>query len=116
MTMTCGRRRCGTLVREILDRVLGRRGGEHDGGLRIAQRRIETFGVPGQFGREQRHRDGARLDRRVEPGDIVDALRREDRDALAATRGLLHARTDGVQPDTELGPGHFAVCPSVARL
>ena len=53
----------------------------------------------------------ARLDRRVETGDIVDALRREDRNPLAATGGLLHARTDGLQPDPELGPGHFLGVP-----
>ena len=95
-----------TLIREILDGVLGSRGREHDGRLGIAKRRIETFGVPGQFGCEQGHRDGARLDRRVEPGDIIDALRRENRYALTTARGLLHERTDGVQADAELGPGH----------
>ena len=87
---------------EILDGNLGRRGRQHDGRLGIAKRRMETFGVPGQFGREQRHRDGARLDRRVEPRDIVDALRRENRDALTAGRSLLNARTDGLQADAEL--------------
>lgn len=85
-----------------------RGGGREQGrGLRVAQRGIQALGVPGQFRGEQRDRDGSGLDGRVEPGDVVDALRREDRDALATARDLLDARADGFQPDTELGPGHL---------
>lgn len=92
---------------ELLDRIPRDGGGEQDAGLRIAQRRVQPLGMPGQFRGEQRDRDGARLDRRVEPGDVVDALRRQHRNALTATGHLLDARADGFQPDTELAPGHL---------
>ena len=78
-----------------------------DRGLRIAQRSFETFRVAGQFRGEQRHRDGTGLDRCIETGDVLDALRREDGDPVAETRELLHARTDSLQSDTEFGPGHL---------
>jgi hypothetical protein len=48
----------------------------------------------------------SRLVRRVETRDVVDALRRKDCNPLTATCGLLHARTDGLQPG-ELSPGHL---------
>ena len=58
MTMTCGLRQLREVGQEALDRVLGRRCRQDESGLRIAKRRIETFGVAGQFGGEQRHRNG----------------------------------------------------------
>src|SRR5208282_1166351 len=48
-----------------------------------------------------------RLDRRVETRNVVDALRRKDGNAFAATCGLLHARTDCLQPGPELSPSHL---------
>src|ERR1700758_2346294 len=67
-----------------------------------------------QFRCEQRHRNGPRLDRCEESGDIVEALRREHRYPVTASGDLLQVRTDGSQSDTELGPGQFD-SPSVRR-
>ena len=67
-------------VREEGSHGVGRRGRRHDGGgAGVGERSFETFGMPLEFRREQRHRDRARLDRREEAGDVVEALRREDR-------------------------------------
>ena len=60
-----------------------------------------------QFGREQRHRNCSRLDRGVKPGDVVQALRREDRHPVVARGGLLQACADGAQSGSQLGPGQF---------
>jgi hypothetical protein len=54
-------------------------GRQYGGGLCIAKCRIETFSMARQFRREQRHRNGPRLDRCEESGDVIDSLRREDR-------------------------------------
>ena len=92
---------------KILDRAFRRRRREHHRRLRIAKRRFQTFGVARQFGGEQRNRDAAHLDRRVETGNVLDALWREDGNPVTGTRELLHPGTDGLQPDTEFGPGHL---------
>src|SRR5262245_9668400 len=60
-----------------------------------------------QFGSEQWHRNGPGLDRCIEAGDIVDTLWREDRNPITTACELLQLPTDGLQSDTELGPGHF---------
>ena len=87
---------------------VGRRGCRHDGGgPGVGERCFETFGVTLEFGREQRHRDRPRLDRREEPGDVVEALRGEDRHPVTSRGDLLHASADRLHPATELGPGQF---------
>jgi hypothetical protein len=53
------------------------------------------------------HGDGSRLDRGVEAGDVVDALRRKDRHSITLAREPLDARGDGLQSDTQLGPRDF---------
>ena len=63
--------------------------------------------MAGQFGCEQGHRDVAGLDRREEPGDVVQALRRENRHPLIARRDPLQACADGMHPDAELRPGQL---------
>ncbi len=63
--------------------------------------------MPLEFGGEQRHRDRARLDRREEPGDVVEALGREDRHPITTRGNLLHASADRLHPATELRPGQF---------
>jgi hypothetical protein len=94
-------------ARESLNGV-GSRGHRHDGGGPcIAERYFETFSVTLEFRREQRHRDGARLDRGEEPGDVVEALWGEDRHPVPSRGDTLHARANGPHPATELGPGQF---------
>ena len=87
---------------------VGRRGRRHDGGGPcIAERRFETFGVTLEFRREQRHRNRPRLDRCEEPGDVIEALRCEDRHPVTSRGDTLQASANSPHPATELGPGQF---------
>jgi len=92
---------------EVLNGVFRASCREQHRWFRIEERRVETFSVTRQFGREQRHRDGPGLDRCVKPGNVVDALRCEDRNPVTAICELLHARGDRLQSGTQLGPGHL---------
>ena len=51
--------------------------------------------MAGEFGREQRNRDVAGLDGAEEAGHVVEALRRQDRDAITPRRHLLQPGGDG---------------------
>ena len=87
---------------------VGRGGrGDHRGGACIAQRGLQTLGVPLEFRREQRHGDGACLDRSEESCDVVEALRSEDRHPVTGRGQTLHTGTDGSHATTELRPGEF---------
>ena len=63
--------------------------------------------MPGKLRREQRHGDGAGLDRGEEADDVVDALRRQDRHPLTPGGDLLQTSTDGPQPGAQLAPGQL---------
>ena len=103
-----GRRARERELRQEGSHGVGRRGcRHHGGGPGVAQRSFQTFGMPLEFGGEQRHRDRARLDRREEPGDVVEALGREDRHPVTTRGNLLHASADGLHPAAELSPGQF---------
>ena len=60
-----------------------------------------------EFRREQRHRNRPRLDRCEKPGDVIEALRGEDRHAVTSRGDTLHASANRPHPATELGPGKF---------
>ena len=98
MVMTCGRGASPISVSAASTAADSGRRGQDDGGARIVQCDRETLRVTLQLGREQRHRDGARLDRGEEPGDVVETLRGEYRDAVSAGRDLLHPCADGAHP------------------
>ena len=67
----------------------------------------EPLGVAGQFGREQGDGDIAGLDGGEEADHVVDALGRQDRDAVTGLGDLLQPRTHGAQLDPQLMPGQL---------
>ena len=95
------------LIQRRLNGGPGRGRGQHDGRTRIVQRDGETLGVALPLGGEQRHRDGARLDRGEESGDVIETLWSEYRHPVSTRRGLLYLCSDGPHPPAEFRPGQF---------
>ena len=84
-----------------------RSAGKDRRGLAVAEHGVQAVGVARLVRVEQRHRDGARVDRGEEGDDVVEALRREDRDPVAGLGHLLQPRRDRAQPVAELAPGQL---------
>lgn len=61
--------------------------------------------MPGQLRREQGDRDRSGVERGEEAGDVVQALRRHDRDPLAAGGDALHVVADRLHPHPQSAPG-----------
>jgi len=96
------RRRAGMIVEELGHRAPGGSGGEQKGGLGVGQRGLQPLSVTGQFRGEQRHRNGPRLHRREETRDVVQPLRRQDRDPLPRAGRPLNPGADRAQPHVQL--------------
>ncbi|PQM46228.1 hypothetical protein C1Y40_03595 [Mycobacterium talmoniae] len=82
-------------------------GGEHDGGTRVGQHRVEALGVAGQLRCEQRDGDVSGVDGREKANDVVDTLGRQDRHPVTRLGHLLQPRRGCPQPGPERGPGQF---------
>ncbi len=102
-----GTLRSGERAEELPHAGRGRGGGEDRAGSAVAEDGVQAIGVTGLVGIEQRHSDGAGVDRGEEGHDVVEALRSEDRDAVAGSGDLLQARGDGLDAHAELIPGQL---------
>ena len=76
-------------------------------GRAVGQDGVEALGVAGELRREERHRDVARLDRGEKARHVVEALRAQDRDAVATRGDLLEPGADGVGARADLVPGEL---------
>ena len=89
---------------ETADGFGGRLIGEHHRRLGIGEHRIEPLGVTRQFRGEKGHRDGPGLDGGEEADDVIEALRRQDRDPIPGLGHLLKPRRDRTRTRPQLGP------------
>ena len=98
---------------EVADRLGGLGGGEDRGRLAVVEDGVQTVGVAGLVGREQRHRDVAGIQGGEEPDHVLERLRREDRNTVTGLGDLLQACGNSAQALAELRPGQV-LCFAVA--